>query len=243
MKHVLALVVGAAMAVAGCADQPVSQRPVVDTGPGVQALKQLPRKAGERVPVSIYDFRSSMSEITSRGATDMFKTALVQSGQFRVVERARLEAGVLTERQLAAQGISKAGAPQQPLREARYLFEGAITDASSGETQRAVGVGIAGAEVSGGTGRDAIGIDVRVVDVATGDVVDVISVRKSIASDSASVSGIANLIATVRSASGRSVSPYTPDLRLQQSRKESLDQALRAAINESVAVLSQRFQP
>ena len=230
-----------AVALAGCAATPHTEAPRVDAGPGTQALKTLPRKQGERVAVSIVEFRSAVTEIPARGATDMFKTALVQSGQFRVVERARLDQGVLREKQLGAQGLTAGKGAQQMLREAQYLFEGAITDASPSETQRSVGLGIAGAQIDGGTHRDHIGIDVRVVDVASGDIVDVVAVRKSIAGDAAAVSGLGNLIATMRSAAGRSVSPYTPDVRVEQRRKESLDQALRSAINEAVAVLSRRF--
>jgi curli biogenesis system outer membrane secretion channel CsgG len=233
----------AVFALAGCADVPKSQPPRVDAAPATQALKKLPRKQGDRVAVSIVEFRSAVTEIPARGATDMFKTALVQSGQFRVVERARLDAGVMREKQLNAQGLTGGQSAQQPLREAQYLFEGAITDASPNETQRSVGIGIAGAQIDGGTNRDHIGIDVRVVEVGSGDIVDVVTVRKSIAGDSASVSGLGSLLATMRSAAGRAVSPYTPDVRVEQRRKESLDQALRAAINEAVAVLSQRFQP
>ena len=35
--------------------------------------------------MTIYEFRSGVTEIPARGATDMFKTALVQSGQFRLL--------------------------------------------------------------------------------------------------------------------------------------------------------------
>lgn len=244
MKTILcSALTAASLALAGCAATPAYQAPRVDAAPATQALKKLPRKPGDRVAVSIVEFRSAVTEIPARGATDMFKTALVQSGQFRVVERARLDAGVMREKQLNAQGLTTGRSAQQALREAQYLFEGAITDASPSETQRSGAIGIAGAQIEGGTNRDHIGIDVRVVEVGSGDIVDVVTVRKSIAGDSASVSGLGSLLATMRSAAGRAVSPYTPDVRIEQRRKESLDQALRAAINEAVAVLSQRFQP
>jgi curli biogenesis system outer membrane secretion channel CsgG len=242
MKNLCCALTAASLCLAGCAATPLYEAPRVDAAPATQALKKLPRKQGERVAVSIMEFRSAVTEIPTRGATDMFKTALVQSGQFRVVERARLDQGVLREKQLGAQGLTAGKGAQQLLREAQYLFEGAITDASPSETQRSGAIGIAGAEFAGGSNRDHIGIDVRVVDVASGDIVDVVTVRKSIAGDSAAVSGLGSLLATVRSAAGKAVSPYTPDVRFEQKRKESLDQALRAAINEAVAVLSQRFQ-
>ena len=56
----------------------------------------LPRKSADaRVVVAIYEFTSNLPEISPRGATEQFKTALVQSRQFRVVERARLSRGWL----------------------------------------------------------------------------------------------------------------------------------------------------
>lgn len=242
-RHLSAAMLAAGIALTGCADVPVARAPLVDAARSTQALNKLPRKQGDRVAVSLYEFRSAVTEIPARGATDMFKTALVQSGQFRVVERARVEQGVLREKQLNAQGLSRGNSAQQPLRDAVYLFEGAITDASPNETQRSAAIGIAGAEFSGGSNRDHIGIDVRVVEVASGDIVDVVSVRKSIAGDSVGIAGLGSLLATVRSAAGRSVSPFTPDIRIEQRRKESLDQALRAAIDEAVRVLAQRWAP
>src|SRR5688572_7206484 len=221
MAMARALVLSAAVAVAACAEMPRSPEPQVDSAGSTQALKKLPRKAGERIAVSIYEFRSAVTEIPGRGATDMFKTALVQSGQFRVVERARLEQGVVKEKQLNAQGLSKGTSAQAPLREAQYIFEGAITEANPNQTQRGGAIAVAGAEIGGGSNKDVIGIDVRIVDVATGDLVDVVTVRKAIASDSVGMSGIGSLIATVRSAAGKAVSPFTPDVRVEQKRRES----------------------
>ena len=233
----------AAAVLAGCESTPTYTAPQVDAAPSTQAIKKLPRKSGERVAVTIYEFRSGVTEIPARGATDMFKTALVQSGQFRVVERARLEQGVLREKQMNAQGMSKGTSAQQQLRDAQYVFEGAITEANPNQNARSGSIGVAGAEIGGGTNKDMIGIDVRIIDVASGDIVDVITVRKPIASDSIGIGGIGNLIATVRSVAGKAVSPYTPDVRVDQKRRESLDQALRAVIDDAVVVLSQRFQP
>jgi len=233
----------AAALLAGCGSTPQYAAPQVDAAPSTQAIKKLPRKTGDRVAVTIYEFRSGVTEIPARGATDMFKTALVQSGQFRVVERARLEQGVLREKQINAQGMSKGTSSQQQLRDAQYVFEGAITEANPNQNARSGSIGVAGAEIGGGANKDMIGIDVRIIDVASGDIVDVITVRKPIASDSIGIGGIGNLIATVRSVAGKAVSPYTPDVRVDQKRRESLDQALRAVIDEAVVVLSQRFQP
>ncbi len=236
----VAAVVAATAGLTACAGTPTAEPPQVDRAASTQALKSLPRKAGERIAVSIYEFRSSVGEIPARGSTDMFKTALVQSGQFRVVERSRLNEGVIREKQLNAAGLSTGKAGAEQLTGARYIFEGSITEANASQTQRSAGVAVAGMELSGSSNKDVIGIDVRIVDVASGDVVDVVTVRKSVASDSVGVSGIGNVIGTVLARKGKNTA-YVPDVQLQQQRKESLDVALRAAIDQAVIELAGRF--
>ncbi len=230
-----------AAALSACAGTPQSEAPQVDGGASTQALKKLPRRQGERVAVSIYEVRSSVGEIPARGSTDMFKTALVQSGQFRVVERSRLNEGVIREKQLNASGLSTGKAGSEPLTGARYIFEGAITEANASQTQRSAGFSVAGMEVGGSSNKDVIGLDVRVVEVATGDVVDVVTVRKSVVSDTGGVSGIGAAIGNVMSRKGRGSGAYAPDVHLQQQRKESLDVALRSAIDQAVIELAGRF--
>jgi len=226
--------------VTGCANAPRDEPAHVDAAPSTPAIKALPRKAGELVTVSIYEFRSAVTEIPARGTTDMFKTALVNSGQFRVVERARLNQGVIPEKQLNASGLSAGRSARDKLLQAKYIFEGAITQANAGETQRSGGFGLAGAQIGGSTNRDVIGIDVRVVEVATGAIVAVVTVQKAIASDSTNVSGLGSLLGTVLSQQGKSTA-YVPDVQLQQQRKQSLDVALRAAIDQAVIELANRF--
>src|SRR5438876_11515219 len=116
--------------------------PVIDLSP-TGVLQQLPRPQADPASVSIYEFRSGVSEINARAATDMFKTALVQSGQFRVVERSRLNEGVLREKQLNAQGQTSGQLAQKQLREAPYLFEGTISEAaiSTRQDQGVISIG------------------------------------------------------------------------------------------------------
>lgn len=229
-----------AAVLAACANTPTHEPPQVDRSASTEALKRLPRKTGELIAVTIYEFRSSVGEIPARGSTDMFKTALVQSGQFRVVERARLDDGVIREKQLNASGLSSGKSAATLLTGAKYIFEGAITEANANETQRSGAIRIAGAELGASSNRDVLAIDVRVVDAASGEIVSVVTIRKSIASDSTSVSGIGNLIGTLLSRKGKSTT-YVPDVQLQQQRKESLDLALRAAIDQAVIELVNRI--
>lgn len=221
------------------ADRGMYEPPQVDHGRGA-FNKLTPRKHEERLVVSIYEFRSNLSEIPARATTDLFKTALVRSGRFRVVERARLAEGVARERQLASE--STGAAIDTPLRNAKYLFEGSISEASPNERQRTQRLAIAGMEIGGGSNRDVIAIDVRVVEVATGDIVDVVSVRKSVVTRSSSVAGVGAAIGAVMAQRGRSV-PYVPDLAVQDQTRESLDAALRDAIELAVAELAARLAP
>lgn len=209
--------------------------------PAAAAAPKLTRKAGEMVTVSIYEFRSAVGEISPRGSTDMFKTALVNSGQFRVVERSRLNEGVMREKQLNAGGLSTGKGAREPLTPARYIFEGAITEANASETQRARTVRVAGAEVGSSSNKDVLAVDVRMVDVHSSEIVGVVTVRKAIGSQTKGVSGLGNLLGTVLAANGKSTT-YVPDVQYQQQRKESLDTALRAAIDQAVIELAQRFQ-
>ncbi len=231
--------------VCASADLPAREKPKVDqpeaaATAAAEPAKKLPHKAGEPVAVTIYEFRSSINELPARGSTDMFITALSQNPAFRVVERSQLNQSVMAEKQLNSQGLSTGSTGRKKLRGAQYIFEGTISEANSSETQRSSTVGVAGMSVSGGSNRDVIAVDVRIVDAANGDVLDSVTVRKAIKSASKGVSGIGSLIGTVLSR--RHVdTTYTPDVNVQQQRKESLDEALRSVITDAVTQLATRF--
>jgi curli biogenesis system outer membrane secretion channel CsgG len=176
----------------------------------------------------------------ARTATDMFTTALVQSGQFRVVERNRMNEGVVREKQLQQAGWASGNAAQQQLRGAQYIFEGTVSEANVAESQGSGGINVAGLQIGGGRNQDSIAVDVRVVDAGNGDVLDAVTVRKPIATKEAAVSGVGNLIGTVMAQRGRS-SPYVPDAQAQGRSSEGLDSAVRAAIDEAVLQLARRF--
>lgn len=223
--------------------------PVVDGQRSTQMLANMPRPTGERVTVTVYDFRSSVSEIAARGGTDMFRTALVRSGQFRVVERARLNETVVREKQLNASGLSDGNAAEPQLRSAQYIFEGTISGANPSENQRSSTLSFAGVEVGSGRNRDVIVIDVSIIEVATGEIVDVVTVKKSVLSNTSSVSGLGNAVGAMLASRGRGgaggggnpASALVPDLKTQNQNKESLDDALRAAIDLAVAELARRI--
>lgn len=146
------------------------------------------------------------------------------------------------EKQLQTRGYATGRAAQSQLRGAQYVFEGTVSEANSAERQRSGAVNVAGMQVGGGVTRDSLAIDVRIVDAASGDVLDAITVRKTLVADEGSASGVGNLLATVAGKRG-TYSPYTPDVQAHQGRAEGIDSAVRTAIDEVVLQLAKRFEP
>jgi curli biogenesis system outer membrane secretion channel CsgG len=206
------------------------------------ALRQLtPKPLAKRAAVAIYTFRSEVQEVGARGATDMFITALTASGQFRVVERARLADGVAREKQLNGAGMTSGNTAQRRLRGAQYVFEGAVTEANVAENSSQHGLNIGGMTFGGGSSRDSIAVDVRILDADSGDVLDAVNVSLPINSSNSSVSGTAALVGTIASMTGHSVNPLTPDLSTQSSQRDGVDKVVRAAIDSAVLQLIQRL--
>jgi curli biogenesis system outer membrane secretion channel CsgG len=215
--------------------------PVVESSKQSRALASLPPKPLEqRMPVTIYEFHSGVPSVSVGAATDIFTTALIQSGQFRVVERNRLNAGVVYEKQLNAAGMATGDAAQHQLRGARYIFEGTVSEANAGEDQKQAGVNIGGLTLGGAKNKDTIAVDVRIIDANTGDVLDSVSVSKVIDATAAGVGGTAGFVGTLSSMTGHTASPLTPDVNLQTSHKEGVDRALRACIESAVLALIKR---
>lgn len=215
--------------------------PVVEgskTSKALQALPPIPLE--QRVAVTIYEFRSGVQDVSVAAATDMFTTALIKSGQFRVVERQRLNQGVLYEKQLNNAGQTTGDTAQKQLRGARYIFEGTVSEANAAGSQKQGGISVGGLNLGGGTNKDTIAVDVRILDANTGDVLDSVSVSKVLNDSSSSVSGTAALASTLASMRGRLANPLTPDVNYQSSHKESIDKALRSCIEASVLALVKR---
>jgi curli biogenesis system outer membrane secretion channel CsgG len=215
--------------------------PVVQTSKQSQALASLPPKPLEqRVPVTIYEFHSGVQSVNVSAATDIFTTALIESHQFRVVERNRLNQGVVYEKQLNGAGQATGDAAQHQLRGARYIFEGTVSEANPGADQHQGGVSIGGLSLGGGKSKDTIAVDIRILDANTGDVLDSVSVSKVLNDTAAGIGGTAAFASTLASMSGHNANPLTPDVNYQSSHKESIDKALRACIETSVLALIKR---
>ena len=243
--HVIRCVTGAALCVLTLGLAAPAARanddPVVQTSKQSQALASLSvRPLEQRVPVAIYEFHVGVPDVTVAAATDIFTTTLIESHQFRVVERNRLHQGVLLEKQLNGAGQTSGNVAQQKLRGARYIFEGTVSEANAGANQNQGGINIGGLSLGGGKNKDTIAIDVRILDAATGDVLDSVSVSKVLNDTSVGIGGTAAFANTIAAMRGRSANPLTPDVQLQSAHKESVDKALRSCIESAVLALIQR---
>ena len=211
----------------------------VDDSASTRELRAVKRAPGARTAVAIYEFRSAVAEVQVGAAQEMFVTALIKSGAFAVAERQRLNEGVMRERQLNAGGIT-AGPAAGQVAAARYVFEVVVSEANRGASESAQSMNIGGMTVGGGKSADAIGLDVRIVDVQTGLVVDAVNTVKTIEASASNVSGVGNLLGALRGLSGKAM-PINIDAESRSSRKEGVDRALRACIEVAVAELARRL--
>jgi curli biogenesis system outer membrane secretion channel CsgG len=193
--------------------------------------------------VAIREFRSSVGEVAARGATDMFIAALVKTRKFRVLERARIGEGIGVEKALNQQGMSTGEVGRSQYLGATYLFEATLSEASAGDRSASFTLGLAGAAASKAQSSDAIAIDVRVIDVESGVIVEAVTVRKTMQAVETRVTGVtfalANLLTKGRG--GAVADALVPDDRTTSARKDSLDRTLREAIGEAVTELTRRL--
>jgi len=100
----------------------------------------------------------------------MLANELANTGEFRVVERAKLEP-VLAEQDLAAAGrIAKGtGAKIGMITGAEYLVLGTVTAFERNTASTGGGIRINGISIGGETNQAYIAVDVRVVNSSTGE--------------------------------------------------------------------------
>lgn len=215
--------------------------PVSDRSSTTQKLESLPTVAQAARPmVTVYEVTSSVSEIEARAATAMFTTALVKSKQFRVMERSKIANGVAREREMNQTGVSSGTSATKQIKGANVIFEATISEATAAKASSSGGFSIGGMQLGGGSTKDEVGMDVRVLSVGTGEVLDAINVRKEVAGSQNSVSGIGNLLGALAGNSGQDLRGLNPDASFQSARKEGMDRAIRAVMEQAIFELAQR---
>jgi curli biogenesis system outer membrane secretion channel CsgG len=160
----------ATLVMAGCAMQP-STRVVASEGPGIRAAQTVPA-SGERprIAVSAFEFRGSAE--VGAGMAEMLTAALFNADRFIVLERARLDE-VQAEQDLAASGRfdERTVAPAGQLEGAELLVRGSVVqfepDCAGGSV------------ILASTRTACMAVNLRVIDVRSGRVVNATTVEGS----------------------------------------------------------------
>jgi curli biogenesis system outer membrane secretion channel CsgG len=223
-----------APAAAQSRDDPV----VGDPSHPAQALRALRRvPVNQRPVVTIYAFRGDVPGVDCDAATDMFTTALVQSGAFAVAERQRLVPDLTVEKQLNAQHFTSGDTATKQIAGARYIFEGTVSNLTGSDDQSDGGVSLGGMTLGGSGAKGELAIDVRIVDVDSGTVIDSIEVHKPIRSRAKHVSGVGNFLSSV----SHSNFPLDADASADSAHQDNVGKALRACIDAAVLELVKRY--
>ncbi len=105
------------------------------------------------------------------GMADQLATALIKTGRFVVVERQALSE-VLSEQELGQTGIIKkeTSAKVGQVLGAQILIRGAVTEFEQAESGGGAGIGFRGFNIGGKSSNAHVGIDIRLIDSSSGQV-------------------------------------------------------------------------
>jgi len=168
MRH-LATLAALSLSLAGCAASTATV--ISSSGPGISAAQSVSAEAKPRIAVQPFEFRSSEGGPgVGAGMADMLTDALFNTGKFTVVERDRLS-DLTAEQDLGATGRFNKDtvAPVGQLEGAELLIRGSITSFERNCS--------GGSIIVASTKEACIGINLRIVDVRTGRVVNATTVE------------------------------------------------------------------
>ncbi len=133
-------------------------------------------RGGNKPVVAVAEFRNETAAGWWRGGvgwelSGMLSNELTSSGDFKVVERAKIES-VLSEQNLAASGRTRAGTGAQmgKLTGADYLVMGTVTAYEENTASTGGGIMVKGIALGGKKSEAYLAVDVRVVNATTGDI-------------------------------------------------------------------------
>lgn len=151
---------------------PPKAQAVAPAGQPVPAA--LPAVVGPKKLIAVAEFENktnwSGQVNLGTGMADQLITSLMNTGRYTVLERDNIQ-GVLKEQDFAASGRTTAegGAKIGQINRAQILIQGAITEFGS-QGGGGGGVNIKGFTLGGSSAEAVVGVDVRVYDTTTGQV-------------------------------------------------------------------------
>lgn len=190
--------IAALLLASGCASPPPSQvkanAQLTPQTPVLRDLLSMPAPKG-KVTVAVYGIRdqtgqykpapdSSFSTVVTQGASSMLVKALKESGWFIPVERENLQ-DLLTERKIvrALEMPQPAGTPAvqiPPLMAASVLIEGGIIAYESNVRTGGVGARFLGIGLSRQYRVDQVTVNLRTIDIRSGQILQSVSTTKTI---------------------------------------------------------------
>ncbi|HEY5040671.1 MAG TPA: CsgG/HfaB family protein [Verrucomicrobiae bacterium] len=209
LRNILALALFAAI---------VAASPQINAAP---VLKKI-------VAVSRFDNKTAYSAATiGDGMADQLTDALMQSGQFTVMERENLK-DVVGEEDLANSGrVQKSQSAQTgKLVSAQILVQGTITEFENNSSGGSKGFGIGGFHIGSSKSDAQVGLIIRLIDTTTGEVLA-----------SQRVEGKAE-------ASGVSWNANSPGMSFGSSdfKKTPMGKAVQEAIDNAVALIADKLK-
>ena len=162
---------------------------------------------GPARPVAVYQFNSDVAEIPPHVAWNAFSTALVKSGIFTVVT-------------------------QNPAM-AQYGFDGFVTEVKAGQGKADFTGILKGLFVTTGGEQSGVRVEIKVLDVKTGQILDTVSVASADLKSKFGLADVAGIIQgfTSKGQSSSSSSSTRP-------RKDVIDEAFANCIVEAVNKIS-----
>lgn len=159
--------------------------------------------------------------------TEQLTTALINTGRFIVLERKALDE-VLGEQDLGASGRvnQETAAAKGRVIGAEWLIKAAITEYTDKKSRSGGGIAIGGVALGGAKREAFVSLDVRIVDAATGEVIDSLKADGR-AKSSGALGGVS--IGGVALAGGKE--DTTP-----------IGQATRAALTDAIDFICQRME-
>jgi curli biogenesis system outer membrane secretion channel CsgG len=135
-----------------------------------QAMSQDLSALKKRIAVISFEDRSGYGHNIGRGVADMLVTSLVESDKFIVIERAELDE-ILKEQGLGQTGLvtPQSAAKVGQLLGLQRMITGSITE--FGSKQSKVGGGIGGFNLGVSTTTARVVVDLRIINVNTGEIV------------------------------------------------------------------------
>lgn len=200
------------------------------------AIAALPGAPGAQKSIAVMKFTvtagsgssywHSASWDVGEGMAEMTTTALVESGKFRVLERQQIN-DVLGEQDFGDTGRvdPSTAAKIGKIVGAQYLLYGTVNEFEYSKSGEGGGVRVAGLRVGAGQAKAHIGMDVRVVDAVTGEIL--FSTRST-----ANASRTGFKVGYSSSDFGANVGAF---------RKTPMGEATRKAIEDAIGKLSGQF--